>query len=45
MVIVSRNRVNTRYFDTKSMIWSQIFLENLSISIAINIGKIKFYKI
>ena len=42
MVIESRNSVNSHYFDTKSLIWSQIFFENLSISIAMNIGKIKF---
>ena len=42
MVIESRNSANSHYFDTKSLIWSQIFYENLSIPIAMNIGKIKF---
>jgi len=42
MVIESRNSVNLHYFDTKSMIWSQIFKENLFISIAMNTGKIQF---
>ena len=40
--IVGRNSVNTHYFDTKSLIWSQIFFENLSMSIAMNIGRIEF---
>ena len=40
MVIGSRNSVNLHYFDTKSLIWSQIFKENLSMSIAMNIEKI-----
>ncbi len=44
-VIESRNSVNPHYFDTKSLIWSQIFDENLSMPIAMNIGKIKFAKI
>ena len=42
MVIESRNSVNLHYFDTKSLIWSQIFFENLSMSIAMNIGIIEF---
>jgi galactoside O-acetyltransferase len=42
MVIESRNSVNLHYFDTKSLIWSQIFFENLSMSIAMNIGRIEF---
>ena len=42
MVIASRNSVKPHYFDTKSMIWSQIFIENLSMTIAMNIDKIKF---
>ena len=45
MVIGIRNSVNLHYFDTKSLIWSQIFYENLSMSIAMNIGKIKFPQI
>ncbi len=45
MSIESRNSVKLHYFDTKSLIWSQIFFENLSMSIAMNIGKIKFVKI
>ncbi len=44
-VIESRNSVNLHYFDTKSLIWSQIFDENLSVPIAMNIGKIKFLQI
>ena len=34
--------LNFHYFDTKSLIWSQIFFENLSMSIAMNIGIIEF---
>ena len=45
MVIESRNSVITHYFDTKSLIWSQIFKENLSMPIAMNICKIKFSQI
>ena len=45
MVIESRKSVNTHYFDTKSLIWLQIFIENLSMPIAMNIGKIKFLQI
>ena len=45
MVIESRNSVNVHYFDTKSLIWQQIFFENLSMSIAMSIGKIKFLEI
>lgn len=36
MVIESRNSVNPHYFDLKSLIWSQIFYKNLSISIAMS---------
>ena len=42
MVIESLNSVKPHYLDTKSLIWSQIFYENLSRSISMNIGKIKF---
>ena len=45
IVIVNRNSVKPHYFNTKSMIWLQIFLENLTMAIAKNIDKIKFYKI
>ena len=45
MVIECRNSVDLHYFDTKSSIWSQIFNENLSMPIAMNIVKIKFSKI
>ena len=45
MAIESRNSVILHYFDTESLIWSQIFKENLSISIAMNICKIKFSEI
>ena len=45
MVIENRNSVGLHYFDTKSLIWSQIFYENLSIAIAMNIGKIEFLQI
>jgi len=45
MVIETRNSVNVHYFDTKSLIWQQIFFENLSMSIAMSIGKIKFLEI
>jgi len=37
MVIVSRNSAIQHYFDTKSMIWKQIFYENLTIPISMNI--------
>ena len=45
MVIERQNSVNLHYFDTKSLIWLQIFFKNLSISIAMNIGKIEFLQI
>ena len=38
MVIVSRNSAIQHYFDTKSMIWKQIFDENLTIPISMNIA-------
>ena len=34
MVIVGRNNESISYFDTKSLIWQQIFKENLTIPIA-----------
>jgi len=37
MVIVSRNSAKLHYFDTKSMIWKQIFDENLTIPFSMNI--------
>ena len=45
MVIEIRNSANSHYFDTKSLIWLQIFFENLSMYIEMNIGKIKFPQI
>ena len=41
MVIDSRNSGKIHYFDTKSLIWWQIFKENLSIPIAMNIERIQ----
>ena len=41
MVIVSRNSVLSTIFDIKSSIWEQIFKENLTIPIAMNIERIK----
>ena len=41
MVIVSRNSVFKHYFATKSSILQQIFKENLTIPIAMNIERIK----
>ena len=41
MVIDSRNSGKIHYFATKSLIWWQIFKENLSISIAMNIERIQ----
>ena len=41
MVIVSRNSKIIYCFDTKSLIWIQIFKENLTIPIAMNIEQIQ----
>ena len=41
MVIVSRNSDKKHYFDTKSLICEQIFKENLTITIAMNIERIQ----
>ena len=41
MVIVSRDSAFQHYLDTKSSIWEQIFKENLTISIAMNIEQIQ----
>ena len=41
MVIVSRHSAKRHYVDTKSSIWEQIFKENLTIPIAMNIERIQ----
>lgn len=43
MVIVSRDSAFQHYLDTKSSIWEQIFKENLTIPITMNIEPIQMH--